>query len=394
MTRHIIVTPLSHRPIEEREVEMCERKGIGHPDTIADGVCESASRELSLAYLRTYGTVLHHNLDKGLLVAGQSLPRFGGGQVVDPIKVIICGRATHLDGNPDVANLVTEAAWRYLGQHVRCDPEHFTITPEIKEGSANLKEVFARGAPVALANDTSFGCGYAPYSGLEEAVLAASRLLTSPDFREQFPAAGDDFKIMGHRLNRDIHFTIALAFVDRYVEGVEHYFALKRAMVEYLGDHLGVPVAVKMNSLDDPAARDETGVYLTVTGLSAEMGDDGQVGRGNRVNGLITPGRDTSLEAAAGKNPTSHVGKLYNVLAMLMARDIHERLDGADEVSVKLLSAIGERTDRPQVAAIEVGSKHGLTDELRKNATAIAEEWLENTHRVTSLILEEKVALY
>ena len=394
MARNIIVTPLSHRPIEEREVEMCEHKGIGHPDTIVDGVCESASRELSLAYLRTYGTVLHHNVDKGLLVAGRSLPRFGGGRVVDPIKLIICGRATHLDGKTDVANLVTEAAWRYVGQHIRCDPEHFTITTEIKEGSASLKEVFARGGPAALANDTSFGCGYAPYSRLEEAVLAASRLLTSPDFRERFPAAGDDFKVMGHRLNRSMHFTVALAFVDRHVEGVEHYFALKNAMTEYLGDHLGVPGAVRMNGLDDPAARDENGVYLTVTGLSAEMGDDGQVGRGNRVNGLITPGRDMSLEAAAGKNPTSHVGKVYNVLAMLMARDIHQRLDGADEVDVKLLSAIGERTDQPQVAAIEVGSKRGLTDELRKNATAIADEWLENIGRVTSLILEERVVVY
>ncbi|MBI3607169.1 MAG: methionine adenosyltransferase [Nitrospirae bacterium] len=394
MARNIIVTPLSHRSIEEREVEMCERKGIGHPDTIVDGVCEAASRELSLAYLRTYGTVLHHNLDKGLLVAGRSVPLFGGGQVVEPIKIVICGRATRLDGETDAANLVTEAAWRYVGQHVRCDPERFTITTEIKEGSANLKEVFARGGPAALANDTSFGCGYAPYSRLEEAVLAASRLLTSPDFLERFPAAGDDLKIMGHRLNHGMHLTIALAFVDRYVEGVEHYFTIKNAMIEYLGDHLGVPVAVRMNSLDDPAARDENGVYLTVTGLSAEMGDDGQVGRGNRVNGLITPGRDMSLEAAAGKNPTSHVGKIYNVLAMLMARDIHQRLDGVDEVNVKLLSAIGERTDQPQVAAIEVGSKRGLTDEVRKNATAIADEWLENINRVTSLILEEKVALY
>ena len=104
--------------------------------------------------------------------------------------------------------------------------------------------------------------------------------------------------------------------------------------------------------------------------------------------------RELLLEAAAGKNPTSHVGKIYSVLAVLMARDIHERLDGADEVSVKLQSAIGERTDRPQVAAIEVGSKHGLTDGLRKGAADIADEWLGNVQRVTSLILEEKAALY
>jgi S-adenosylmethionine synthetase len=277
---------------------------------------------------------------------------------------------------------------------VRCGLAHFDLVTEIREGSANLKEVFARGGEIPVANDTSFGCGYAPYSRLEQSVLALSRLLKSPEFRTAFPAAGDDFKIMGHRVNGSLHFTIALAFVDRHVEGVESYFAVKRAIRDYLADYLGGPAAIRINTLDDPAAKDENGVYLTVTGLSAEMGDDGQVGRGNRVNGLITPGRDMSLEAAAGKNPTSHVGKVYNVLAMLMARDIHQRLDAADDVDVKLLSAIGERTDQPQVAAIEVGSKCGFTDELRNNATAIADEWLENIGRVTSLILEERVVLY
>ena len=394
MARNIIVTPLSHRPIEEREVEMCEHKGIGHPDTITDTVCEAASRELSLAYLKAYGRILHHNLDKGLLVAGGSAPRFGGGVCIEPIKIIVCGRATNASPAIDVRGIVGEAARHALERHVRCDLAHFDVVTEIREGSANLKEVFARGGETPVANDTSFGCGYAPYSRLEQSVLALSRLLTSPEFRTAFPAAGDDFKIMGHRVNGSLHFTIALAFVDRHVDGVESYFASKCAIRDDLADHLGGPATIRINTLDDPAAKDETGVYLTVTGLSAEMGDDGQVGRGNRVNGLITPGRDMSLEAAAGKNPTSHVGKVYNVLAMLMARDIHQRLDGADEVDVKLLSAIGERTDQPQVAAIEVGSKRGFTDELRNNVTAIADEWLENIGRVTSLILEERVVLY
>ena len=394
MARQIVVKPLSRLPIEQHEVEMCEHKGIGHPDTITDTVCEAASRELSLAYLKTYGRVLHHNLDKGLLVAGRSAPRFGGGVCLEPIKIIICGRATNASPAIDVRGVVGEAARRALARHVRCGLAHFDLVTEIREGSANLKEVFARGGETSVANDTSFGCGYAPYSRLEQSVLALSRLLKSTEFRTMFPAAGDDFKIMGHRVNGSLHFTVALALVDRYVDGVGSYFAVKRAIRDCLAHHLGIPATIRINTLDDSAAKDETGVYLTVSGLSAEMGDDGQVGRGNRVNGLITPGRDMSLEAAAGKNPTSHVGKVYNVLAMLMARDIHQRLDGADEVSVKLLSAIGERTDQPQVAAIEVGAKHGLTDELRKNATAIADEWLENIGRVTSLILEEKVGLY
>ena len=338
MVRKIVVNPMSRPPIEESEVEMCERKGIGHPDTIADGVCEAASRELSLAYLRTYGAVLHHNLDKGLLVAGQSAPRFGGGHWIDPIKIFICGRATHSDPKLDVKRIVSDAARGYLEENIRRHLKYFEIFTEIKEGSANLKEVFRRGAGAPLANDTSFGCGYAPYSRLEQRVLTLSRLIESPEFRAQFPAAGDDYKIMGHRVNGEFSFTIALAFIDRYIEGIERYFAVKKAIHDYLVDHLGAPAVIRVNTLDDPAARDERGVYLTVSGLSAEMGDDGQVGRGNRVNGLITPGREMSLEAAAGKNPTAHVGKIYNVLAFLMAREIlGDSLAGADRLWRELL---------------------------------------------------------
>lgn len=392
--RRIVVTPLSRLPIEQLAVELCEHKGIGHPDTVADTVCEGASRELSLAYRKTYGHILHHNLDKGLVVAGRSEPRFGGGICLEPIKVIVCGRASNQSSALDVRGLVESAARRALDRNLRCGLGHFKVLTEIREGSADLKEVFARGGRAPLANDTSFGCGYAPYSRLEQVVLTLSRLLKAPEFRSVFPAAGDDFKILGHRINGDLHATIALAFVDRHVESVSAYFATKRAIRDYLADHVGVPVAIRINTLDDQSASNEQGVYLTVTGLSAEMGDDGQVGRGNRVNGLITPNRSMSLEAAAGKNPTSHVGKVYNVLAMLMAKDLYERLDAVDEVSVTLLSAIGEPTDQPQVAAIEIGSRHGVPSDVSRKAEAAADAWLARIDTITDLILGERVTLY
>ena len=63
-----------------RKVSIAERKGIGHPDTIMDSLCESASKALSKYYVKHYGRVLHHNLDKGLLIAGQSKPKFNAGE--------------------------------------------------------------------------------------------------------------------------------------------------------------------------------------------------------------------------------------------------------------------------------------------------------------------------
>lgn len=394
MPRNIIVTPFSCTPVEQRQVEMCENKGIGHPDTLADGVCEAASRALSLAYLKTYGRILHHNLDKGLLAAGSSAPRFGGGTIGEKARLVICGRATRPEPTFDVRAIVEQATRDYLETHLQEAAAGIVIDTHIREGSANLKQIFARGAPIPLANDTSFGTGFAPYTPLEQSVLNLAATLRSKAFRQQFPCAGADFKVMGMRLDKRVSFTLALAFVDRYVASVSAYRQHKADILAYLAQETGQGAALQLNTLDDPAATDESGLYLTVSGLSCEMGDDGQVGRGNRASGLITPARPMSLEAVAGKNPVSHVGKLYNVLAMLMARDIHARLEEAQGVTVQILSAIGAPVDQPQVAAIEIQAAQGLGEPLRREVEKIADEWLGNIPKVTSLILGQAVSLY
>lgn len=392
MARHIVVSPLGCLPVEQRHVELCEHKGVGHPDTLVDGVCEAASRALSRAYLAACGRILHHNLDKGLLIAGASRTRFGGGALLKPMRLVICGRATDAGGEVNVHETVVAAARDYLARQIRCDPGHFEIATEIHDGAANLEEVFGRGA--VLANDTSFGCGYAPYSRLERAVLGIADVLRSDVLRQQFPAVGDDFKIMGQRVGPDMRFTVALAFVDRHIEDAAHYFAIKRALGDYLGGQLATPGTVQLNTLDDPAAQRESGLYLTVTGLSAEMGDDGQVGRGNRVGGLITPGRPMSLEAVAGKNPLSHTGKLYNVLAARIARDIHARVADVEQVGVQLLSNIGKPVDQPEVAAVEVEVAGGLSGPRRREIAAIVDQALGDLERVTRAILDDEVTLF
>jgi S-adenosylmethionine synthetase len=64
-------------------------------------------------------------------------------------------------------------------------------------------------------------------------------------------------------------------------------------------------------------------------------------------------------EAAAGKNPVSHVGKIYNVLAHKIARELYERIEGIREVYVLLLSRIGMPIDRPQIATAQVLLEQG-----------------------------------
>lgn len=392
MAKNIVINALSELPMEQRQTEMVEHKGVGHPDTLIDGLCEIASHDLSRAYIKTCGSVLHHNLDKGLLISGTSASKFGGGKLICPMKVIICGKATGIEGQIDPSRISKDAATRFLREHIRCPLEHFEITTEIKQGSGNLTSLFDRRKEVPLANDTSFGVAYAPYSKLETAVLDLAQRMKSPEFRKIFPAAGDDYKIMGYRIGQKINFIVALAFIDKYIESIKHYFSTKEAVHKYLNDHLSLPGEIRINTADNPNAKDENGIYLTVSGLSAEMGDDGQVGRGNRVNGLITPDRVMSLEAAAGKNPTAHVGKVYNVMAYLIARNVVKELQEVTEVKVQLLSAIGKPVDQPQVAAIEASATGGLNEHLNRRISSIADRWLSASEEVTNLIISGESA--
>lgn len=333
--------------------EICEHKGIGHPDSLCDGVAEAVSRALCRAYLSAYGAVQHYNVDKALLAGGQSAPRFGGGRLIMRPRMIICGRATELHGI-DLSDFVSAAARDYLATALRCAPDVFAIESAVRPGSPNLQRVIGGATAVPRANDTSFGAGFAPDTALERSVLRTADVLRSAAFRSQFPAAGDDFKIMGHRARDARRLTLALALRDCEVRSVADYFSAKAAIAEYLHAAVDFDGLIAINALDDPAATDVDGIYLTVTGLSAEHGDDGQVGRGNRVNGLITPGRPMSLEAAAGKNAVAHVGKLYNVLAHRVAHAIAAGRPDVAHVSVQILSTIGSPVDEPELIAIEL----------------------------------------
>ncbi|MGV6477745.1 methionine adenosyltransferase [Azotobacter vinelandii] len=354
----------AREPFQAREVEMCEHKGIGHPDSLCDGVAEAVSLELNRAYLQAYGRIQHYNVDKALLIGGESRPRFGGGQVLTRMRLIVCGRASLLP-NVDLADLVKGTAYRYISEIVRCDPALFEIESAVRTGSPNLQQAFGRGISHALANDTSFGIGFAPYSPLENQVLQLGMQLRSAEFQARFPAAGDDYKVMGVRIGDRVTFTVALALIDREIYRAAEYFAVKQAITKHLCATLPSSCDLAVNTLDDSSTNSVDGIYLTVSGLSAEQGDDGQVGRGNRMNGLITPCRSMSLEAAAGKNPVSHVGKLYNALAWEIARALVTEVKGVEDATVQLLSRIGQPVDQPALVAIELGCHVRMSAAMR-----------------------------
>jgi S-adenosylmethionine synthetase len=332
--------------------EIVERKGVGHPDTICDALAENLSRALSRFYLERFGAILHHNVDKALLCGGAARPAFGGGEVTAPIEIYLAGRATaEFEGlEIPVDEIAVEESRRWLRENLRhLEPErHVRIHPRIRPTSPDLAALFLRqrGSDAPLANDTSLGVGFAPLDELESAVLAVERKLNSPEVKSAQPEIGEDVKVMGVRRGPELELTVACALVGRHVANLEDYRAKKARIRDLAAAAAGGTPAVEVNSADGDGA---DSVYLTVTGLSAEAGDDGQVGRGNRVNGLITPYRPMSLEAAAGKNPVTHVGKLYNVLANRIARALVAEVAGVREAYCYLVSRIGRPVSEPQL---------------------------------------------
>jgi S-adenosylmethionine synthetase len=380
---NIIVQELKQTPTDQQRVELVERKGTGHPDSVCDAIMERVSLALCREYLAIFGRILHYNVDKGLLVAGRTQPRLGGGSVLEPMRLVFGDRATaeYRGKRVDVGALAEAAAKDWLREHLRyVEPDrHFMFQNELKRSSPELIGLFEREA--IGANDTSAAVGYAPPTETERLVIASERYLNSAEFKRRFPEAGEDVKVMGYRCDRELVLTIALAFVDRFVPDTKAYFARKQEIQIALDEYLAREqqtlqrITVIINTLDD-LARGEQGMYLTVLGTSAEGGDSGQVGRGNRVNGIIALNRPLGTEAAAGKNPVSHVGKIYSLLTHRIASEIYTNVPGLREVYIWLCSQIGQPIDRPLIASAQLVLQQGvvLADVRSAIESVIADE--------------------
>ncbi len=398
MGRNIVVESIKGFVPTKSDIEIVERKGIGHPDSIADGIAEEVSISLCKEYLKRFGTLMHHNTDQCEVVGGEVKVDFGGGEVLRPIEIILSGRATSVvnDEIIPVHEIAIEAARNYIKNslpHLNTE-ECLVVESKIGKGSADLVNVFTRNTEIPRANDTSFGVGFAPYTLLENLVLKTEEFLNSKKFKKDYPYVGEDIKVMGLRIKDEIHLTVAIAMISKYINNASEYLAGKeevlKELIEYLSSLHNGKINIYINTGDNEKGNNPSDFYLTLTGTSAEMGDDGSVGRGNRVSGLITPYRPMSMEASAGKNPFNHVGKIYNILAFKIANRIVEEVDNVDNVLVRILSQIGKPIDEPKVASIEVEGNNYNEREIKE----ICDEELANITSVTKGIVEKKFRIF
>lgn len=387
----IIIEAFKGKSITEQSVEIVERKGRGHPDYICDSIMEAISVELSRVYLEKFGDILHHNIDKGLLAAGKTIKRFGGGRVIKPMELTIGDRATFSAKGREipVSEIAIETAKRWLKKNLRfVNPErHMKYRVVLAEGSEELTDIFQRTGRIRLANDTSAAVGYYPLSSTEKAVLDLEQYLNSERFKERFPETGEDVKVMGLRRKDRLDLTVAMPLIAGYIGSEQEYFQKKEEILNDMQRFIKrfskdfSSIEIHYNTLDE-RERGISGVYLSLLGTSAEDADSGQVGRGNRVNGLISMNRPMGTEAAAGKNPVSHVGKIYNILSHRIAKRLYEEIEGAKEVYVLLLSRIGTPIDRPQMANAQILLEKGTgLEDVKDRAEEIIKKELEGIGR-------------
>jgi S-adenosylmethionine synthetase len=398
MERNILIEELTHTPVEQQAVEFVERKGVGHPDSVADGLAESVSKALCRMYLERYGRILHHNTDETQIVGGQSAPKFGGGSILEPTYILLVGRATtNVDGERlPYRTCAMKAAYSYLQKTCKSLDVDWGVVLDcmISQGSVDLRGVYE--TQRRLANDTSFGVGFAPLSETEQITLDTERFINGK-LCETLPEIGEDVKVMACRNGDEIDITIAAAMVSSKIPDKDHYKSVIEQCTEKVADFASKysdrKLRVFVNTADD---YEKDIYYLTVSGLSMENGDDGSVGRGNRANGLITPMRPMSMEASAGKNPVTHVGKLYNILSSQVAQKICD-MAGGDilEVHTRILSQIGKPIDFPQAASANIiYAPNADRAKYAREARAVYDEMLGKIDDLTMQIVEGKITVF
>ncbi len=377
MNLNLEITFGNATPTSKMPVEFVERKGVGHPDSLSDRAAEELSISLCQYYMENYGRIYHHNVDKCVLVGGQAEAWFGGGKINEKIYLLLVGRAVaKIQGREvPIEKLAQDTTndWIKKVMHHYDTEKNIEIATKIRPGSVDLVGNYDLKDEVPLANDTSFGVWYGPNTDLENVVLNIEKELNSSESKRLHPEIGEDIKVMGVRRGSHINVTIACALISYFVKDKTAYRDSKEIVKEIAekvaARNTSLPVRIAVNTADN---HEEEIYYLTVTGTSAEHGDDGQVGRGNRANGLITPFRPMTLEATAGKNPINHTGKIYNIAANKIVSAIQKEYPEIEQIYCYIVSEIGKPISQPQAVNVELFSAQN--SKLQSDVESIVQE--------------------
>ncbi|MFY1676672.1 methionine adenosyltransferase [Streptomyces sp. WMMC905] len=404
---HIVIEAGSPQP---DATTIVERKGLGHPDTLADHLAERLSQAYSRYTVQHFGAVLHHNFDKLALLGGASEVRYGGGQMTSPVRVLVNGRAAPMCGGETipVTEIVEAEVTEFFAERLPEVSGHLDIDFNITSNSSPGAVLTGDDVPdrtrwfnprsiedlrerrVRLSNDTSLGTGWAPENPFETFVRdLVDHFSGESDFTRSHAWCGTDVKLMGYWDGQSADVVLCVPQKSRHVASRAEYVRNTESVLAecYRLAGIALPGAETRFCLNARDVPEEDELYLTYTGSSIESGDEGVVGRGNRVNGLITPLRPMNLEGASGKNPVYHVGKLYNIAAIRLARRLHEAT--GKHAEVHLVSTTGQRLDQPWRVLVRLTGQDVETDKVQ----ALVTEALDGFPALTDELVQDGIVL-
>lgn len=402
--------------IDNQKFEVVETKGKGHPDNICDTLAEKISANYSNYCLDNYGVILRHMIDKLSILGGGSRVKFNGGEMIAPIRILVNGRFTDKYNNKqiDYMKIVNCTIKNYFQELfpmidiekdlLIIDNTHHNEGPGVVYNNDNTTknermkffEVVddadaSRHNNHNRCNDTSTTVSYYPMSKLETIVLNIEQLLNSDNYKKTKPWVGNDIKVMGIRKERKIEITSCVPLISKYVKDLEDYkekLNVIKQDIEKLTKKKfkNSDITVYLNTRDNYENND---LYMTLTGSAIESGDEGAVGRGNRSRGVIPFSRNFSMEAACGKNPVYHTGKLFTAIGDIISQNIYEKYNV--ENTVYCTSKMGDSISEPWNISVELNKNlpKGDIDDIN----VMVNEIIKNHSDVTQKIINDKIKL-
>ena len=402
--------------INNQNFEVVETKGKGHPDNICDTLAEKISANYSKYCLDNYGVILRHMIDKLAILGGGSKVLYGGGSMTSPIRILVNGRFTNKYNNEIInyMEIVKKTIIDYFKELFPLldikkyleiiDNTHHNEGPGVVFNSDNStnneRENFFEAINKTDAlnhnnhnrcNDTSTTVSYFPMSKLEKTVLNIEKLLNSKEYKEVHPWVGSDIKVMGIRKGKTIEITSCVPLISKYVISLDDYKnklndIKKNIKIKTQKLFKNNDILICLNTRDDYNNND---LYMTLIGSAVESGDEGAVGRGNRSRGVIPFCRNFSMEAACGKNPVYHTGKLFTAIGDLISQRIYEKYHV--ENVVYCTSKMGDQIENPWNISIELNKK--LSEKEYKEIEILVNELLKNHIEVTNDIIYNNIKL-
>lgn len=384
--------------INDQEVELVERKGLGHPDTLSDILADTFSRKYSQFSLLKYGSILNHAVDKVTLLGAKAEVNFGRAKIIKPITACLFGKASLKVDNKiiDIENMFREAVREVFINifHTEDIFKDIQYLINVHDGIgfdhpkgfySPLTNRDVKKVNIELrSNDTVICSAYAPYSKTEILTIKIENYLNSEEFKKDYPETGFDIKVLITRIEKTIDVTICIPFISsktpsmiRYREKLkdieEHLLKKIREWSEY------EDIILNINTKDEGGKY----AYLTVYGSALDKGDQGMVGRGNRFNGVISVNREMNIEAAAGKNPIHHSGKIYNFVSHLISKELFNKYGIYNSVFISAKN--GDLLNKPSYVIIKTAESIGVSqNEIKEVVT----EYLNNLDQITSIIVE------